>query len=156
MEQYQWAGFAIFSVVYLAATAGSLVFDPLKYSFGTTVALNYVRSQVADDSSASLAHLLQRRAQVALQIRAPTIKPGSQTALELKADLAALDENIRLYAIDSKARWRAWLPGAANTNAFRCVGHCLFALLWGLLGSAVGKMFYARRERSQHVRAEMP
>jgi hypothetical protein len=156
-EQYQWAGFAVFSVVYLAATALSLLFEPFYY-FGTTVALNYVQSQVVGDSSASLAHLLQRRARVvALIEQAPTMKQqGSQEARELKADLAALDENIRLYALDSNARWRSWLPGAANTYEFRCVGHSLFALLSGLAGTAVGKMFYARRERGQNVRAVMP
>ncbi len=164
-EQYQWAGFALFSAVYLVVTVGTLLSEPFKGSFGTTVALNYVQSQVAytqsqvdGDYLALLAHLRELRAKVVRQIeQVPPMDGLPKVAIVpegLKADLAALDENIRLY--HSSTRWRSWLPGAANTNEFLCVGHSLFALLSGLVGTAVGKMFYARRERSQNVRAEMP
>ena len=36
------------------------------------------------------------------------------------------------------------------------VGHSLFALLSGLIGTVVGKIFYARRNRSEEVRAQTP
>jgi hypothetical protein len=38
-------------------------------------------------------------------------------------------------------RWRAILPGAANYEAFSTIGHCLFALLAGLLGAFVAIRF---------------
>jgi hypothetical protein len=48
----------------------------------------------------------------------------------------------------SAAVWRSRIPGAANTNEFVCVGHCLFALLFGLVGTVIGRILYARRERA--------
>jgi hypothetical protein len=44
-------------------------------------------------------------------------------------------------------RWKVLLPGAANYEAFSAVGHCLFALLAGLLGAAIARRLQARRER---------
>jgi hypothetical protein len=43
--------------------------------------------------------------------------------------------------------WKRLLPGAANLEAFSAVGHCVFALLAGLVGVAVGA-WSGRRERS--------
>ncbi len=42
------------------------------------------------------------------------------------------------------SRWKSLLPGAANLAAFRIVGHCLFALLAGLLGAAIAQWFRGR------------
>jgi hypothetical protein len=53
----------------------------------------------------------------------------------------------------STGRWKALLPGAANYEAFGIVGHCLFALVAGLLGGTVAVWFHARRER---VAADVP
>lgn len=36
-------------------------------------------------------------------------------------------------------RWRSMLPGATNYGAFSVVGHCLFALLAGLLGAGIAR-----------------
>ncbi len=49
---------------------------------------------------------------------------------------------------DGSLRWRAILPGAANLAAFSAVGHCLFALLAGLLGSAVALRFRPREDEA--------
>lgn len=46
-------------------------------------------------------------------------------------------------------RWQAMLPGAANYEAFSAVGHCLFALLAGLLGSVIALRFQKARERNE-------
>lgn len=43
-------------------------------------------------------------------------------------------------------RWARLLPGAANLEAFSAVGHCLFALLAGLLGAAIAQWFRRRAE----------
>jgi hypothetical protein len=39
------------------------------------------------------------------------------------------------------------LPGAANSDQFQRIGHCLFALLAGLLGGTVAAWFWRQRER---------
>jgi hypothetical protein len=96
-ERYTWAGFAVFSSIYLVAAVATESFASF-VSFGPTAALEYVQSHAV----------------------------GDQTD-----------------------RWRSWLPGALNTNEFRCVGHSLFALLSGLIGCVVGRLFYARRERNE-------
>jgi hypothetical protein len=44
-------------------------------------------------------------------------------------------------------RWKALWPGAANYGDFSVVGHCLFALLAGLLGAFIARGFQGRQER---------
>jgi hypothetical protein len=44
--------------------------------------------------------------------------------------------------------WNALLPGAANYEAFSVVGHCLFALLAGLLGMVVARRCESRQRRA--------
>jgi hypothetical protein len=51
----------------------------------------------------------------------------------------------------TSARWRALLPGAANYEAFSIVGHCLFALLAGLLGGTIAVGFWRRSQRAERV-----
>jgi hypothetical protein len=41
--------------------------------------------------------------------------------------------------------WLAVMPGAMNNEAFSTVGHCLFALLAGLLGAIIARRFEKRR-----------
>jgi hypothetical protein len=46
--------------------------------------------------------------------------------------------------IASPNRWKSMLPGAANYESFGAVGHCLFALLAGLMGTIIARRFQAR------------
>jgi hypothetical protein len=48
--------------------------------------------------------------------------------------------------VAAPARWKLLLPGAANYEAFSVVGHCLFALLAGLLGIVVARRYQARQD----------
>jgi hypothetical protein len=50
-----------------------------------------------------------------------------------------------LKAMPSYNRWKLMLPGAANYDAFNVVGHCLFALLAGLLGTVIARRYQARQ-----------
>jgi hypothetical protein len=43
--------------------------------------------------------------------------------------------------------WRTVLPGAANLDAFATVGHCLCALLLGVIGARAGRRHAASRAR---------
>ena len=137
-ERYAWTGFAVFSGVYLAAAAGTVV--PNGNYFGPTVAIEYARSNLSGD----WARWLQDQREEALK-RVAILKQSPDRA-NFQAQIAELDEAIQQERAN---RWHSFLPGAANTNEFRCVGHSLFALLWGLIGSVVGKVFYARRKRSE-------
>jgi hypothetical protein len=47
---------------------------------------------------------------------------------------------------DPSARWASLLPGAANYEPFSAVGHCLFALLAGLLGIVLARRYQTRQE----------
>jgi hypothetical protein len=47
---------------------------------------------------------------------------------------------------DGSARWKRLLPGAANYEAFSVVGHCVFALLGGLLGAVIARRYQAKQE----------
>lgn len=47
---------------------------------------------------------------------------------------------------EAASAWRSLLPGAAQYSAFQPVGHCLFALLFGLLGAAFAQWFAGRPE----------
>lgn len=53
-------------------------------------------------------------------------------------------------------RWKSLLPGAANYEAFSIVGHCLFALLAGVLGGTVAVWFRRRRERAEAAASASP
>ncbi len=50
------------------------------------------------------------------------------------------------YTTVSPNRWDSMLPGAANYDAFSVVGHCLFALLAGLLGIVIATRYLARQD----------
>jgi hypothetical protein len=47
------------------------------------------------------------------------------------------------------ARWTSLLPGAANYEAFSAVGHCLFALVAGLLGMVIARRYQAKLDQDQ-------
>jgi hypothetical protein len=50
--------------------------------------------------------------------------------------------------IAATGRWSSLLPGAANLESFSTVGHCLFALVAGLVGGTLAVWFRGRREGS--------
>jgi hypothetical protein len=150
-EQCAWAGFAVFSGMYLACAVCGQFFDGVRQSFGPTVALNYLLSQVeqerralleAEEDIVKLARLTQKM-EMARWI-------DDAVVAELKIEKSKLQSHRREMAQQAAtAPWSSRLPGAANANAFPCVGHSLFALLSGLIGTVVGKIFYARRKRSE-------
>ncbi len=157
--QYRWAGFAAFSGGYLAAAVGPYLGE-LKPQLGTTRFLNYVQSQVAEAATTKTTVMpTQQRRRAALlrriqTVRAQTTGQDDPTVTALNNRLATLDANIvQLQAsLQSGSRWRSLLPGAINGEDFLCVGHCLFTLLAGLIGSAVAGLFYAdgRKTSRQH------
>jgi hypothetical protein len=153
-EQCAWAGFAVFSSMYLGCTAWSEFSDGFRDSFGPTVALNYIQSQAEELGTVRRDLLRMAGASVKLERAQQEIEKDLGIAdpvqAKSKLDNAVLDYKRRELALrESAARWHSWLPGAANANAFLCVGHSLFALLSGLIGTVVGRIFCARRTRSE-------
>jgi hypothetical protein len=57
---------------------------------------------------------------------------------------------------DTSTRWKSLLPGAANYEAFSVIGHCLFALLAGLLGMVIAWRHQARQERALETEPVAP
>jgi hypothetical protein len=170
-EQSAWAGFAVFSGMYLAVAVGTVVSSVLKDYFGPTVALEYVIQSVRpaafvlppgrspfdelDETPpvrpAAPALPPPGRSPFAELDETPAVRPAAPVLPPLGRSPFELDEtparpNLR----------RSWLPGAANADEFRSAGHSLFALLSGLIGSVVGRILYARRQRSEAQRANMP
>jgi hypothetical protein len=123
--------------VYLAVA----VYPLLANYFAPSLAVEYARSNLSGDQARSL----EDQRETYLRVLAMLIKK-SPASVKIQDLIADLDEALQKERAN---RWHSWLPGAANTNEFRCVGHSLFALLWGLIGSVVGKFFYARRKRSE-------
>ncbi len=144
-ERSAWAGFAVFSGVYLVVAVGTVLSDRLKDYFGPTVALAYVQSMVSAAQSASTER------QILLTHRQQLVAGQREADEEMGAALKWFDAEIQQAdaSLNSTDRWRSWLPGAVNTDDFRCVGHSLFALLAGLLGTVVARIFCARRTRSE-------
>ena len=146
-ERYGWAGFAVFSVAYLGVTVGTVLSDPFNDPFGTNKLLNYV-AQAAHYESTPVDRQGARAAAVR-EIESPETSQWRRDYI--KGHLEQLDEAIAddQAKQNSVARWRSWLPGAINGIDFLRVGQSLFTLLSGLVGTVVGRMFYARRQRSE-------
>jgi hypothetical protein len=158
-EQYASAGFAVFSGGYLAMTLGPGLDAPFKAHFGTTALLNYVQSKVAFASPSKAATVgtripaVTRRANLVQRIASleetigGTDNPTLVTLKKRLVDLDAATERQRVL-IAAADQWRSILPGAVNAEQFFCVGHSLFALIMGMVGTVIARMFFARRERN--------
>jgi hypothetical protein len=165
-ERYACAGFAVFSGVYLAVAVGIVLPERFKAYFGPIVALEYVRSKVSSDqydprlrqfvSGYEKQHVSLQQTLMAVQQKlvAHQQQPNQDLVRQqarLHAMLQELDARFQKAesSLNSADRWRSWLPGSVNTNEFGCVGHSLFALLSGLLGTVVARILCARRNRSE-------
>ena len=151
-ERYGWAGFAVFSGGYLAIAIGPLLNDVYQSRLGTSNLLTYVYSQVVADSSMRTLGMLQRQ-RLATMRRIESVSAVTQgpELVALTNRVGKLDAEIaQVQASEGPVnRWRLLLPGAVHHDHFFCVGHSLFALLSGLLGTAVARGFYARRVRDE-------
>jgi hypothetical protein len=152
-RRYHWAGFAVFAGGYLAVAVGPWLAE-FKPKLGTTQVLSYVQSKVAESAAQfSVAPRQQQRRALLMQkiqaARAVAADPADPALTALNARLATLDANIAKaqVTIESSSRWRSLLPGAVNQEDFLCVGHSVFALLAGLIGTAVAGAFDAWRAR---------
>jgi hypothetical protein len=152
-ERYAWAGFAVFTALYLAFTTLSQFSGPLS-CFGPTVALNRLQSHFGEPRKpgSELLQLVRDRVELSELQRHIGFGDAEDKFLHKQIDTGsyALSQKINdLNRADASNGWHSWLPGAANTNEFLSIGHGVFAILFGLLGSVIGRMFYAQRERGE-------
>jgi hypothetical protein len=147
-EQYGWAGFLLFSVVYLVVTIGNILPERFEDPFRTSWLLDYVTAAMSMSSSSDEQWLVDEETSMQLFRTSPH---PELTAEEL--DAVESEHKLRLAMWNFRTRWRSWLPGAENQRDFLRVGQSLFALLSGIIGTIVGRIFYARRNRSE---AEAP
>jgi hypothetical protein len=126
-----WLGFVVFSGGYLALTFSSVVSMEIGSRLVTTRAFGFLHSQATADSSFEI--LWQQHARALTYI--DTLKARNRRPGDPEFDLTM----IRIGNLETQ------LSGAANRGAFVRIGHCLFALLAGLIGGIVAVWFYALR-----------
>lgn len=120
-----WLGFLVFGGAYLAVATAPWPSEGVGSGLLTTRAMSYASARV--DSASHLRDKLRFRGKV-----------GGLTVFD-EAGIGA----------DPSQRWKAILPGAGNRDAFLSIGHCLFALLAGLLGAAIARRFETRRHLAE-------
>jgi hypothetical protein len=155
-EQYACVGYAIFSSLYLALTVSNVISGPQRSLLPTSLVLKRVHDAVEfyTESSKFPELLLAENGRTKLEehIKSLQERPdggGSQLddakQLLLEAEKRVKEEHAELAM---GTRWYRWLPGAADNDHFFPIGHSLFTLVSGLVGSVVAKILYARRQRS--------
>ena len=125
-SQAGWLGFLVFGGAYLALSLGQLPSAEVSAKLPTTRFISYAHARV--DTVGRL------RNKLVFQI-------VDQATGTIAFDEAAIQA-------DPSQIWNAILPGAVNYEAFSVVGHCLLALVAGLLGAAIARRFQARKERA--------
>jgi hypothetical protein len=121
-----WLGFLVFGGGYLAFSIGQLPSAEVSAKLPTTRFMKYAHARV--DTVGRL------RGKLIFQLVDPTTGATSFDEAGIQAD--------------PSQKWKAMLPGAVNYEAFSIVGHCLFALLAGLLGMGIARRYQARQERA--------
>jgi hypothetical protein len=140
-------GFVVFGGGYFALAFLGLS-DRNLAKLPTTWLLLYVHQQVAPPQTFTIALTSAGPGQGAAgTILTSNVTPGpsANTVTTTTTSQLILTNNVSVVA---PARWKSLLPGAANYESFGVVGHCLFALLAGLLGIIIARRYQARLERA--------
>lgn len=128
-----WLGFSLFGFVYLAVTFTPLVPSYVAQILPTSQWLDYVHAQV---------ELLQEESgmmsmsQVMVTVEHDVLASGSTRFSDVATSVSK--------PVPSNP-WRNLLPGAADRGSFVCIGHCVFALLAGLIGATIARGSERRR-----------
>ncbi len=138
-ERAWWLGFAVFGSVYLVAAL-----CPLRPQLGTTHLLDYVHARVVGSGIATVE--VSRFDQSSVLYRLVTTEGRVSERTVANSVYDSTPGGDLLATMEPANPWRSALPGAANHDQFLRVGHCLFALLAGLIGATVATWFWKRRE----------
>jgi hypothetical protein len=174
-----WLGFALFAGGYLLLAFGPWFAEQVGPRLATTRGLEYVHSRAVwgpgtppVDPVIHRSQLLKRREDLRLRLgrlqQAGGLNDRETQALQQSLQTRLSDLDRRFGAIQASStltaasapgaagstptpinRWKTLLPGAANYDPFLRVGHCLFAVLSGVIGGLVAIRFHALRERDE-------
>jgi hypothetical protein len=140
-------GFAILGGGYFVLAFLGLS-EPYRTLLPTSRLLAYVHQQVAPPQTLTLTVTTSTGARAASHW-AVVSSNSNPVPTYLVATTAPSNVPVFSSSAVMPNRWKSLLPGAANEQAFRIVGHCLFALLAGVLGAAIAQWFQKRRERAE-------
>jgi hypothetical protein len=140
-ERAWWLGFAVLGCTYL-----SVSLSPLRSRLTTTHLLEYVHARVVSSSIATFE--VSRADQSSILYRVVMIDGTTNSRTVSNSLYNSTPGEDVLATMEPANRWRSALPGAANHDEFLRIGHCLFALLAGLVGGTVAVGFWGRRERT--------
>jgi hypothetical protein len=79
---------------------------------------------------------------------------GAPTATASTVDVVGDGDSTADQAV---MRWPSWsmvLPGAAHYDAFYAIGHCLFALIAGVIGLPIARRFASSGARAEATQAQ--
>jgi hypothetical protein len=148
-----WLGFAVFGGGYFALAFLGLSESNLT-RLPTAWLLTYVHQRVAPPQT--FAYTITGPAPVQGLVLTANNRPGpiANTFTTTTTSQLAL---VNVANSNLAAPWGSLLPGAANYEAFSVVGHCLFALLAGLLGTIISRQMFTRQaRRSEGHPSELP
>ena len=170
-ERAWWLGFALFEGGYLVLAFGPWFAEHVQPKLATTRLLSGVHAHVASSSS-DLGSLYGLRTEALNELNMhkmskshddPSLVPFQKALDRLDARIAALQGSpARSFGVwgpqpptpkpaPSNRWWQAALPGVKDHDPFLQVGHCLFALLAGLIGTVISCRFHARGDGSRAV-----
>jgi hypothetical protein len=141
-ERAWWVGCAFFGGGYLA-----VALSPIQLRLGPTHLLEYVHARAVSSSPATFE--ISRADGGSVLVRVVAIDGAVSTKAVANSVYDSTASQDLLATMEPANRWRSALPGAANHDPFLLVGHCLFALLAGLVGGTVAVWFWRRRERAE-------
>jgi hypothetical protein len=141
-----WLGFAVFGGGYFALAFLGLAHHNLE-RLPTTWILRYVHQRVASPQTYTFIVNGGATGQAGQgAILTADISPGPlpNTITTIATSQLRVASGV---SADTSGRWKAMLPGAANYDAFSSVGHCLFAVMAGLLGIVIARWTRIRSSR---------
>jgi hypothetical protein len=136
-------GFAVFGGGYFAMAFLGLS-DQNLTKLPTTWLLVYVHQRVAPPQPYTTFTLVGAPQGTVLTSNV-TPGPVANSVTTITTSQLTLTNSV---GVATPAPWKSLLPGAANYQAFSVIGHCLFALLAGLMGIVIALWYHARQRRA--------
>jgi hypothetical protein len=140
-KQAWWVGFGLFGGGYLAFAVGPWFINTFQPILSTTHVLKAIQPLIIRTASKDEVDLKQWRA------KRDELEARLQEAESLArsgGDPAVIAGRRAIYKLYQQIEA---IKDAANYEEFQQIGHCLFAVLSGLLGATVAIWFYGRRDR---------
>jgi hypothetical protein len=142
-----WIGFALFGWGYLTLAFGPWFAEQVRPQLPTTRLLDYVHGKVVESTEANATFSVVLPAQNQVMTGSATTTTAKNVFV-LTASTGG-SQAARVTASSFSQPFRLLFAGAGNYEPFQRVGHCLFALLAGLVGAIVARRFHAGLRRAE-------